>query len=458
MNPRATTALLLFTVLVLGLLFYLRSHVATTRDAAELKRYAAVFDPEDITEIDIVRGNETVSLRRENTGWRLASPVADRASPEIVDRLLMAIRFLEVRDRREADDPATLTECGLGAPRLRLDLRGAENIRLDLGADTPLPDEIFARLGGQKAVLRIPGTIAELARAPVQSFRDPRLTDLVADDIEKFTVRRDDGEMTVRRERGRWVIEKPVRADADPRAVREFLEPLLGLRITDFGAGTNATSTAGLLPGETAAVSITPRGGGEALEVEVARADTAEAGSVAARVPSRGGELQLDAEALRLFEVSPEAMRDRSLGFVDADTVDRILLEADGRALTLQRESDGWVSRDDGRKIGGVAVEALIAKFNATRVTSFRTAAAPAETGVDNPAGRVAFYSWLSENSAEEAAGAHVIAGADLGAQAPDGGTYARAAGTDETVTIPADLGAELRRLVHPEQPAANPR
>lgn len=458
MNPRATTALLLFTILVLGLLFYLRSHVATTRDAAELKRYAAVFDPEDVAEIDIVRGNETVSLRRENAGWRLVAPVADRASPEAVDRLLMAMRFLEVRDRREAGDPATLGEYGLGAPRLRIDLRGAENIRLDLGADTPLPDEVFARIGGQKTVLRIPGTIAELARAPAQSFRDPRLTDLVADDIEKFTVRRDDGEMTVRRERGRWVVEKPVRAAADPRAVREFLEPLLGLRVTDFGAATNATPTAGLLPGETAAASITPRGGGEALEVEVARAVAPEAGSVAARVPSRGGELQVDAEALRLFDVSPEALRDRSLGFVDADTVDRILLEADGRKLALQREGDGWVSRDEGRKIGSDAVDALIAKFNAARVTSFRTAAAPDETGLDNPSGRVAFCAWLSENSAEEAAGSHVIAGADLGAQAPDGATYARAAGTDETVTIPADLGAELRRLVFPEQPAAIPR
>ena len=458
MNPRATIALVVFTVLVLGALFYVRRNIATTRDAAELRRYAAVFDPADIDEIDITRGGETVGLRRENGGWRLTAPVADRASPEAVDRLLAAVRYLEVHDRQSATDPASVPESGLGTPRARLELRGEKDLRIDLGADTAMPGEIFARLGGEKNILRVPGTIAELATAPAQSFRDPRLTDLVPEDIEKFTVHRADGEMTVRQERGRWLIEKPVRAPADPRAVREFLEPLLALRVTEFGAGADTAATTGLLPGETAAASFTPRGGGEALDIEVARPSAPGAKSVPARLASRGGDLQVDAEALRLFTISPEALRDRTLGFVDPDTVDKIRVEADGSTITLQREGNGWVSRDDGRNMSSDAVDNLIAVFNAARVVSFRTAATPAGTGLDNPPLRVAFYAWLSENTAEEPAGGHVIAGADLGAQAPDGGIYARAAGSDETVTIPAGLGDTLRRIVVSEQPVTPPR
>ncbi len=458
MNPRATIALLLATLVLVGGLLYLRTHVATTREAAELRRYAAVFDPEDISEIDLVRGNETVALRRENGGWRLAAPVPDRASPEAVDRLLLAARFLDVRDRQSADDPALLPETGLSSPRVRIDLRGAKSLRIDLGADAALPGEIFARVGGQKSVLRVPDSIVGPATAPAESFRDPRLTELVPDDIEKFTVRRADGEMTLRCERGRWMIDKPVRAPADPRAVREFLEPLLGLRITAFGAAAGTPAPAGFLPGESAAISLTPRGGGESLDLEVARAGAADGKFVPARMASRGGDLQVDAEALRLFDVSPEALRDRSLGLVDADTVDRIRLESGGRTLLLQRREDGWVDRETGQGVRPGAVDRIIETFNAARVATFRTAAAPAETGLDIPPRRLTFLAWLSENTAEETAGGHVIAGVDLGAATRDGGVYARTSGSDETVTIPPDLGFQIDDLVSPADPDPVPR
>ena len=73
-----------------------------------MKRYAAVFDPEDIEEIDIVRGAETISLRRDKDAWQLTAPVTDRAAPEQVDRLLTAARFLAVRDRNDSPDDAAV--------------------------------------------------------------------------------------------------------------------------------------------------------------------------------------------------------------------------------------------------------------------------------------------------------------------------------------------------------------
>ena len=442
--------MLILAVAAVAALVYARRHIAGTRDAEELRRYAAVFEPGDIKEIDVVRGDETLSFRRENNEWRLTAPVVDRASPEAVDRLILAVRFLEVRDRQPAGDPTSVPDTGLAAPRARIDMRGECDLRLDLGAQAALPGEIFARIGGEKSVLRVADTIAALAGAPVESFRDPCLTNLVADDIEKFTVRRADGEMTVRRERGRWIIDKPVRATADAQAVREFLDPLLGLRITGFAPRADA-GTAATLPGGSAAISMTPRGGGEDLDIEVRRqraADGTETATV--NLPARGGPLDVDIEALRLFEVSPEALRDRSLGHVDTDTVDRIILESDGRTMTLARDGDAWVAREDGRRVSGEEVEELAAVFNAARVTAFRTTASADDTGLAHPAQRVAFHAWLSENTPEEPAGGHIIAGADLGVSAPDGNVYARAAGSDETVTVPPDLVTALRRLVYP--------
>jgi len=445
-NLRATIALFVFTLLVVGGLVYLRQSVAPSREAVQTKRYALAFEPADIDEIDLTRGNETVSLRRDNGGWRMIAPANDHADIEAVNRLLLAARFLDVRDRERARDPSAVAESGLAAPRVRLDLRGARDVRLDLGGATALPGEIFARVAGQPFVLRVPDTILEPATAAADTYRDPRLTDLLPDGIEKFTVRRADGEMTVRLERGRWMVDKPVSAPADPRAVRDFLERLLGLRVISFSPAASAVSET--LPGQTARLALTPRGGGEEIAIELLRG--LEEGRFTARFAPRAGNFGVDAAAALLFDISPEALRDRSLGYVEPDTVDRIVLETGGRTTVIQRRDDGWIAGDDGQTLETNLIASLIEEFNTTRVTSFGTAADPAETGLDEPAGRIRFFAWLSENTAEEPAGGHLLAGAALGRSTPDGQIYARIEPSGETVTIPAEWATRLNELLGP--------
>jgi hypothetical protein len=442
-NPRATIALLIVTLLAVGGLFYLRKIAPATRDADELKRYAAVFDPEDIEEIDIVRGAETISLRRDKDAWQLTAPVTDRAAPEQVDRLLTAVRFLAVRDRNDSPDDAAVAEAGLASPRLRIDLRGEEPHRLELGANTALPGEVFARVSGKTGVLRVPDDIVKLATAPSESFRDPRLTQSVADDIEKFTVRRADGEMTLRRERGLWIIEKPVSAPADRRAVQEFLEPLLGLRVVKFGAAAPETTA---LPGQSASITMTPLGGGEDLNLEVMRGPDEASETVVARFAPRGGLIEVDAMARQIFEVSPESLRDKSLGYVETDAVDRISIESDGVLLDLRREGANWTDAARGVSVSTEEAARLIALFNETRAISFQPGMTAKDAGLETPRQRIAFSAWLSENTAEEPAGGHLIAGADFGGEA-DGAVYAREAGAEEIVTISPELSRQLGEL-----------
>jgi hypothetical protein len=159
-----------------------------------------------------------------------------------------------------------------------------------------------------------------------------------------------------------------------------------------------------------------------------------------------------------LLSVSPEELRDRSLGYVDIDTVDRIRIESDGKSVTLQREGAEWVGDADETKRSQADVEKLATVFNEAKVGGFRTAAGADETGLSVPAQRITFYAWLSENTAEDAAGVHVIAGAELGNAAPDGGIYARSAAGEETVTVPEALSEAVRAAVFPPAPVSSPR
>lgn len=446
MNPRATLLLFLVTLLVVGGLVYLRLNAPTTREAMEAKRYAAVFDADRVDGIDLVRGSETISLRRENGLWQMVAPVKDRADSAAVDRLIMAARFLEVRDRLPKPDQAALAEAGLVTPRLRLDLRGDRHVRLDLGGSTALPEQIFARVEGESALLRVPSTIVELATAPVAGFRDPRLTDLAPGDIEKFTVRRADGEMTVRLERGQWMVEKPVSAPADPRAVASFLELLLGLRVTGFNAAD--PEAAGILPGQVAAISMTPRGGGQSVDLELLRRGEGDQATFLARFATRGGMLEVDGAALALFEISPDALRDRSLGYVEPDAVDRIHLSFDGASRQFARDGNGWVADGDSPFVDAEAIAALMETFNSTSAAGFRPGVSPAEAGLEPPQGRVEFLAWLSENTPEEAAGGHLIAGLEIGRADGEGNILVRRQGSNEILAVPASVIDALRALV----------
>lgn len=456
MNPRATIFLLLLTVAAVAAVFWVRHSVRPTRESEENGRYAAVFDAEAVREIDITRPEGKISLRKETGAWRLHEPVEDRASPEAVERLLMAARFMEVRDCETDRNPENFPEAALTSPRLRIELRGEGSTRLDIGAVTALPQQVFARSDSREGVLRVADTLAVLASAAPEEFRDRRLTEFTSDDIEKFTVRRSDGEMTLRRERGGWVIEKPVGAPADTKAVREFLDPLLGLRVLSFGAPKDGADSE--LQAQEAAIAITPRGGGEQMELRVDAPSAADPSGLRAFFGSRGGEMTVEAAASSLFDVSPEQLRDRSLGYADIDTVDRIRLEADGKTVTLRREGDDWVGDTDGLKRDAAAVAKLFDAFNEAKVGGFRTAQSAETTGLATPARRIAFYAWLSENTAEDTAGGHLIAGADFGHSTPDGGFYARSAPRGETVTIPADLPEAVRTAVFPPEPVNSPR
>ena len=449
MNPRATIALLLATLLAVGGLYYLRQTAPATREADERRRYATVFEPDEITEIDIVRGTETVSFRRTDTAWLIVAPVEDRAAPEEVDRLLTALRFLTVRDRRAWPEPTAVAEAGLAAPRLRLDLRGAQPLRIEFGANTSLPDEIFARVGGKSEILRVPDTVVGLATLPVAKFRDPRLTHSTPDDIEKFTVRRADGEMTVRRDRGRWFIEKPVNAPADPQAVRSFLDALLGLPVVRFEA---PAPEAAQLPGQTASISLTPMGGGESLNLEVIRGADPAAETLTARFAPRGGLLEVGRGADLLFEVSPEALRDRSLGYVEPDAVDRIALESGGHGLELRRQGEVWIDPERGTAVTNEEIVGLIELFNNTRALSFQPGLTAQDAGLEPPAQRLLFSAWLSENSAEEAAGRHPIAGVELVVVGAEN-RPARVTGREEILMVPPDLARAIQQIA--ERPAA---
>ena len=186
--------------------------------------------------------------------------------------------------------------------------------------------------------------------------------------------------------------------------------------------------------------------------MEVIRGADPAAETLTARFAPRGGLLEVGRGADLLFEVSPEALRDRSLGYVEPDAVDRIALESGGHGLELRRQGEVWIDPERGTAVTNEEIVGLIELFNNTRALSFQPGLTAQDAGLEPPAQRLLFSAWLSENSAEEAAGRHPIAGVELGVVGAEN-RPARVTGREEILMVPPDLARAIQQIA--ERPAA---
>ena len=136
--------------------------------------------------------------------------------------------------------------------------------------------------------------------------------------------------------------------------------------------------------------------------------------------------------------------------------MDRIVIESGGEKVVLQRSDEGWNAAEANRTFTDRQVNKLIETFNKTHIVSFRASTPPGEAGLEPPAQRLAFYAWLSENTAEEAAGGHAIASVDLGDSEANGDIFARGGAEGEIVTIPSTLTNALIELLNPAPSGGN--
>ncbi len=467
MNPRTTVVLLVLAVLAVAGVVALRIWVPGTRETGDAGRFALAFDPEEIDSVAVARADGTVRLRRVGGDWRVEEPLADAASPETVQRLLLSARFLPVRDRLAGAGRKELSAAGLLEPKIRLELDGGGRHTLELGADAPVAGLSYARADGRGDILLVPSALRDLCLLPVESLRDRRLTGLTSQDLESFSVVRDDGEISLRRSGNNWLIDKPLQVRADAADVADFLDPLLGLAVERFSPGESGTvPPVATLPGQTARLIFAPRGGGTPEELAVVR-PAAGATTVPAVFAPRGGAMEVGLEALRLFEVNPADLRDRRLGRVDLDTVDRIVVEAGGRRAVLERDGETWRDPVSGGRLPPGRIEAFTRAFNDSRVLSFSPPAGSAEPGLDPPAAAVRFVAWLSENTPEEGAGGHEVAGLQSGTPAGEGAVHARIGGDPAVVVVPAAFTSQISALLNellgapssspPPSPSASP-
>ena len=272
----------------------------------------------------------------------------------------------------------------------------------------------------------------------INAWRDHRLTETAATDVNKLSVKNSAGELELQRNADHWQITKPLNARASDQKVNDLVSQLTNMTVGSFVADDKADpATYGLAdprglvtlftakdPKGTELIIGTPKPAAAPDKNNPAAAAvpaTAADGSVYLRMPVRNSIYTVAKGIEDFLNLKPNDLRDRQLVRLNPDTVDRIkLTPAGGTPFTLARKEKNWTilappAAD--QPANAAEADKLMQGLSQATVAAFvaDSAADLAKYGLDKPQLKVAFSSFASENTAESNAGEKPIATVSFG-------------------------------------------
>jgi hypothetical protein len=212
-----TLAMLAVAALALAaLIVWDRGRPSTDEQAKARAELLPSFQRAAATEIAVVRGARTTTLRHEAGGWFTADPHR-RADDGAVDGLLAALEYGRIERRLGPVDAATRHQLGLDQPRVIVRVAGHV---LRLGLDAPAR-AVYVERDGEPGPLVAEHRLIEVADLEPSLWRSSQLT--LADPAAAGRIAY--GAWTLERRAG-WRVVRPVETRASDAKVDALVQAL----------------------------------------------------------------------------------------------------------------------------------------------------------------------------------------------------------------------------------------
>ncbi len=190
----------------------------------------ARIQPDAVSALELVSGDQTASLRKTDAGWTGEGELAS-LDDGAVQSLLQAIAELRSVDFVEA--PADEERFGFASPRavLRITPSGqVEPIEIVVGSNTPSGRNTHVRVSNQGAIQIVAAAQADrLAIQPI-TLRSRVVFDVAPERIESISVARGGSRFELSRTGGVWTMTEPADLPHDPDRVAALALDLARLR------------------------------------------------------------------------------------------------------------------------------------------------------------------------------------------------------------------------------------
>src|SRR5438270_4386022 len=240
---RFRTTLILFVLgLAIGPFIKLyESKRPNTQEANRRAQNVINFERDKIDGIVIQNADERIELKRSGKKWRLEAPVKDLADSTVVDNLLFDLedwkKDTTISAKEIEADKNRMAEYGVEKAKLRLRLQGPNAPpEILFGNNAALEGKNYVRLENSKDVFLVSQSVKNQISKKPEEFRDRKLTDTVATQVVRLSIKSTAGEMELQKEADHWQMVKPLRARADDQKVNDLIAQITNSRIAQFVA------------------------------------------------------------------------------------------------------------------------------------------------------------------------------------------------------------------------------
>jgi len=176
-------------------------------------------DKIDEIRVNSESGDHTV-LRKDKDGWKITEPIAAAAQDSEATGIANALSQLEIA-RVIDDNPASLADYGLGAPRVEIQFKAAgdKDLKtLEIGQKTPTGANLFAKKADSKRVFTIASFQDGTFNRSTFDLRDKTAIKIDRDKVDHVEITADNRTLELAKTGGDWAIVKPLQAPADTAA------------------------------------------------------------------------------------------------------------------------------------------------------------------------------------------------------------------------------------------------
>jgi len=419
MRFRTTLVLFALTAALVVFIKFYETKRPNTEEANRRAQNVINFERDKIDGIVIQNGEERIELKRADKKWRLESPVKDLADGSTIDGLLFDLedwkKDATISGKEIEADKSRMAEYGVAKAKLRLKLQGANAPpEILFGNNAALEGKTYVRLENSKDVFLAAQSIKNQISKKPEEFRDRKLTDTVATQVTRLSLKTAAGEMELQKQGDHWQIVKPLRARADDQKVNDLIAQITTSRIAQFVADDAGDLHPYGLTEPRGTVTIFTADDKQGQILQIGGVPEKEKDQVYVRFAPRKFVYTLPNKIETILSTRPNDLRDRHLVRFDQNQLDRITIDVPGKTKTvLARKDQNWtiVNRNN-RPANAAEARRLIDLLAGEQVTNFVADVASdlPKYGLDKPQLTVTLSSFASENTAETKAGEHPLA------------------------------------------------